>query len=228
MEKIAAALIAAHLLGDFLLQPDALAARKGRFPFLLLHSAIHAVLAYVILQAWGCWPAPLYVLVMHALIDRFKQGRKDTATGFIADQLAHVLSLVILAGWLSRFVLPGGYAGEVYQPVIALAGFVATVKGAGYLTGKFTRRLVEENHLKLEGLVNGGKWIGQLERALIFLFIFTGQPEGIGFLVAAKSLLRFEQARQQQLMAEYVLIGTLLSFSLAIALTLLTRWAMTL
>jgi hypothetical protein len=86
--------------------------------------------------------------------------------------------------------------------------------------------LAEENHPKLEGLANGGKWIGQLERALIFLFIFAGQPEGIGFLVAAKSLLRFEQARQQQLMAEYVLIGTLLSFSVGIALTPLTRWAM--
>ena len=59
---------------------------------------------------------------------------------------------------------------------------------------------------------------------LIFLFIFIGQPAGIGFLVAAKSILRFEEARQQKL-AEYVLIGTLLSFSLAVALAAATQWA---
>lgn len=50
---------------------------------------------------------------------------------------------------------------------------------------------------------------------------------GIGFLVAAKSILRFEEAKKQKL-AEYVLIGTLLSFSLAIALATATKWAMNL
>ena len=58
-----------------------------------------------------------------------------------------------------------------------------------------------------------------------FLFIFIGQPTGIGFLVAAKSILRFEEAKEQKL-AEYVLIGSLLSFSTAIAMSAATRWAM--
>ena len=73
-------------------------------------------------------------------------------------------------------------------------------------------------------LPNGGRLIGQLERALIFLLVFIGQAGAIGFLVAAKSILRFEEARKQK-HAEYVLIGTLLSFSLAIALSVATWWA---
>jgi hypothetical protein len=57
------------------------------------------------------------------------------------------------------------------------------------------------------------------------LFIFIDQSAGIGFLVAAKSILRFEEAKEQKL-AEYVLIGSLLSFSIAIALSAVTKWAM--
>ena len=57
------------------------------------------------------------------------------------------------------------------------------------------------------------------------LFLIKGMI--IGFLVAAKSILRFEEAKKQKL-AEYILIGTLLSFSLAIALASATKWAMNL
>lgn len=225
MEKIAAILISAHVIGDFLLQPDKLVARKARPEYLLLHSAIHAALAYVALQAWQCWQAPLAVLLIHGLIDRVKVGQKDTATAFALDQAAHVLALLALAWLLVRCAAPAAFVGVGFKPMIVIAGFVATVKGSGFLIGKFSKRLMEENRLELDGLLNGGKLIGQLERALIFLLIFIGQTAGIGFLVAAKSILRFEKAKQQPL-AEYVLIGTLLSFSLAIALGSLTRWAM--
>ena len=117
---------------------------------------------------------------------------------------------------------PGG--SWAYTAGILLAGFLVAVFGSGVLVARITGRIVEENGLELDGLKNGGRLIGQLERALIFLLIMIGQPGGIGFLVAAKSILRFEEAKKQPL-AEYVLIGTLLSFSLAIAVSALTMWA---
>jgi hypothetical protein len=46
----------------------------------------------------------------------------------------------------------------------------------------------------------------------------------LGFLFAAKSILRFEEAKQQK-PAEYILIGTLWGFFLAMALAFATRWA---
>lgn len=225
MERIAAILISAHIIGDFLLQPGELVKRKTGFRYLLLHAAIHAALAYAALQAWNNWRAPLMVLVIHIVVDRIKQGREDTATAFVYDQLAHVLGLVGIAWLLLRWSVLSSFSGAGYPLMVALAGFTATVRAAGFLVGKFTGRLMERNKLELDGLISGGKMIGQLERALIFLFVFTGQPAGIGFLVAAKSILRFEEAKKQKL-AEYVLIGTLLSFSLAIALATATRWAM--
>jgi hypothetical protein len=52
--------------------------------------------------------------------------------------------------------------------------------------------------------------------------ILAGEPSGIGFLVAAKSILRFEEAKKLPV-AEYVLIGTFWSFGLALAIAWGTR-----
>ena len=71
-------------------------------------------------------------------------------------------------------------------------------------------------------LQNAGKFIGILERLLIYVFIFTSHFEAVGFLLAAKSIFRFgdlKKANDLQL-TEYVLIGTLLSFGIALAITL--------
>ena len=226
LEQAIAILIAAHVLGDFLFQPDWLVNRKRRPAFRLLHGAIHAALVFVLYQAWTCWTLPLAVLGAHLMIDAVKQRfALDTPRAFAWDQGAHILSLIGIgavlanAGWLPPF------SGVGYQPIIGFAGFVGTVLGAGFFVGKVAGSIKERNQLHIDGLVNGGALIGNLERALIFLLVFINQPAGIGFLVAAKSILRFEEAKKQKL-AEYVLIGTLLSFSLAIAIAATTQWAM--
>ena len=67
-------------------------------------------------------------------------------------------------------------------------------------------------------LENAGAYIGILERLFVFMFIITNHWEGVGFLIAAKSVFRFgdlSKAKDRKL-TEYILIGTLLSFGLAI------------
>ncbi len=87
------------------------------------------------------------------------------------------------------------------------------------------KEILDENNLSINGLKNGGKLIGQLERLLILILIYIGQPIGIGFLIAAKSILRFEEAKKHKV-AEYVIIGTLLSFTLAIMFSSVAVWVM--
>jgi hypothetical protein len=226
MEKTIAVLIAAHFLGDFLLQTDWLVDRKKQLPFMLFHSVIHSALVYVLYQQWAAWQLPLAILALHVTIDLVKQRcASDTAASFAWDQAAHILSLIGV-GWL--FLKMGwqpSFSGQFYVLLIGFAGFIATVQGSGYFIGKVAARIKEKNDLVIDGLENGGAMIGNLERALIFLLIFIDQSAGIGFLVAAKSILRFEEAKKQKL-AEYVLVGTLLSFSLAIAIATATQWAM--
>ena len=67
---------------------------------------------------------------------------------------------------------------------------------------------------------HSGRIIGTCERFLIVLFVILTQYEAIGFLVAAKSILRFSSTQESK-KSEYVLAGTLLSIAIAIVLGLI-------
>jgi ABC-type proline/glycine betaine transport system permease subunit len=81
----------------------------------------------------------------------------------------------------------------------------------------------------LSGAVSGrlgvGQKIGYVERLLIFIFVLCGSIEAIGFLITAKSILRFSESSKDKQYAEYVLLGTLLSYLLALIVALATRYA---
>ena len=51
------------------------------------------------------------------------------------------------------------------------------------------------------------------------MLVLADQPDGIGFLIAAKSILRFDELQDDRRppRSEYVIIGTLASFAWAIA-----------
>ncbi|NLR93576.1 DUF3307 domain-containing protein [Flammeovirga agarivorans] len=67
-------------------------------------------------------------------------------------------------------------------------------------------------------LQDAGQWIGILERILILTFVLNGDLKSIGFLLTAKSVFRFGDLKggKDRQMTEYILIGTLISFGLAI------------
>jgi hypothetical protein len=73
-----------------------------------------------------------------------------------------------------------------------------------------------------DSLRNAGKYVGILERLLVFVLIVLDEWSAIGFLITAKSVLRFSdisKAKDRKL-TEYILIGTLLSFGLVILIGL--------
>lgn len=74
-------------------------------------------------------------------------------------------------------------------------------------------------------LPNAGTRIGYLERILILTFMLVGCMEGIGFLLAAKSIFRFgELTKAKEVkITEYVMIGTLPSFAIAILIGTIAR-----
>jgi hypothetical protein len=65
-----------------------------------------------------------------------------------------------------------------------------------------------------------GEAIGVLERLLVVIFVLTGSLAAIGFVVAAKTLARFKQLDDREF-AEYYLLGTLASVSVALFSALL-------
>ena len=79
---------------------------------------------------------------------------------------------------------------------------------------RFFEIKLETLRTEKDELPNAGKLIGITERILTLTLIILGQYAAIGFIMAAKSILRFKETQTQK--AEYVLIGTMLSFGIAI------------
>jgi len=77
-----------------------------------------------------------------------------------------------------------------------------------------TTEILKKTEEQELGLASAGKWIGICERVLILTFVIMSQYTAIGFLMTAKSILRFsEKETNTQLKTEYVLVGTLVSFA---------------
>ena len=99
----------------------------------------------------------------------------------------------------------------------------------GYATQRWRADIEKSSERSATSLSEAGKWIGVFERILVLTFVLYNHFEGIGFLIAAKSILRFNDIKGDHMRkeAEYVLIGTLMSFALSIAtgifVTLLIR-----
>lgn len=223
-------MIIAHLLADFFLQPYAWVSGKRQYNLksrhLYYHIAIVGILTYILMLDWSQWELPLFIAITHFFIDWWKSGKEDTISIFTADQAAHLL--MIVAGWaVFSGVLPDSldFLDEaLYQPGIwiILTSYLFVLRPVGFLIEKATRRWRNElagEEGDVSGLTDAGTWIGYIERVIILTFILLNEYSAIGFLIAAKSIFRFSggvKDNQERKHAEYILIGTLISFSLAI------------
>lgn len=224
-------LLIAHLIGDFLLQPrawvDEKENKKIKSKKLYLHLLIHGILVLLLLWQIDYWPLALMLVLAHGIIDIIKlylQQKDKKITWFFIDQGLHVVS--IFTFWkiwvypnLDLSLLP--LSNSFYVYVIAII-FLTVVSGViiRILMANWSDSL---NDSQDESLNNAGKYIGMLERLFVFTFVITGNWEAIGFLLAAKSVFRFGDLKdsKDRKLTEYILIGTLLSFGLAIATGLL-------
>lgn len=227
-------LIIAHLLGDFILQPNSWVVdkerKKGKSIYLYLHILIHVVLTLIFLWDINLWWIALIIGVTHLLIDLSKlyfQTTKTKRTWFFVDQVAHIV--VISA--LSFFYFPYFKVEDFFNAEnLKLATAVIFLSAPSSILIKtiisvWSPITVDHSKLQTESLVNAGKYIGILERLLVFVFIVVNHWEGVGFMIAAKSVFRFSdlaEAKQRKL-TEYVLIGTLLSFGIAILTGILIK-----
>lgn len=230
-------LLLAHILTDFVLQPTYWVKHKQRHivtsGYLYVHSVIAGLLTYLFLGEWSLWYIAIIISFTHFLIDVWKlKQKKDNLKIFLLDQLYHLF--VILVVWLFLTanldqVLPFlGYILNSTAFLAVISAYLIIIFPAGFLIGKATRRWQKEvdGIENSFGLQDAGRYIGIFERLLVLTFILTGNFSAIGFLIAAKSILRFNDkaeigARKQ---TEYVLIGTLMSFSITIILGLLVNY----
>jgi hypothetical protein len=121
---------------------------------------------------------------------------------------------------------------ESERVVITAAGFIATVFLGGslvaWILGLLTRPWEEGDEAsKLPSLANAGRYIGWFERAVLFAFVIGGEPEAAAVALAAKSFARFPTlSEHHEGFAEYFLIGSLASLTVAVAGAAATRAAL--
>lgn len=219
-------LLIAHLFTDFIVQPDSWVKDKikNKFtsPYLYCHTAIAGLSSYLLLMNWHNWQVPLAIAMTHYLLDLWKISRKDNLTYFLLDQGLHFT--VILVAWLMMSLSLDQLIHLInlkindYTVWLILFGLLFVIFPAQYLMKYATRRWSElfEDSDK-DALKDAGKWIGIFERILILILILNNQYGAIGFLVAGKSFIRFsDKSEKTRAQTEYILIGTLMSFTIAI------------
>lgn len=233
---------AAYVLGEFVLRSDRTASTGRRLGPLLRHSLLVAAISYALCGAWTSWVIPLGVLVTHALVDALEaRAPQQTARTFLAIQVVHGAALFAIALLASRQTptLAGvEILGPLYlEGLILLTGLITTLIGGSRLISLAVAPLLAEmshpdrtetdpDRAGDRGFAEGGKLIGRLERGLILLFVLTGQPSSIGFLIAAKSVFRFGELseRRNRMETEYIIIGTMLSFTVGLLVAYATRY----
>lgn len=217
-------LISAHLAGDFLFQPakwvENRQAHKIKSPYLYAHTGVHALLLLIVLQFdFRYAPGMLVIVLSHFLLDLAKayaEGKIDGRILFFTDQLLH---LSIILGVVKYYepsfkLVPDNWNGDRIWLFLAFLLLLTVVSST------VIKLLLAPFKTGEPATNRAGKYIGMLERLFVFFFILANYWEGIGFLLAAKSVFRFgdlTKAKDREL-TEYMLIGTLLSFGMAMGL----------
>lgn len=227
-------LLLAHLLGDFLLQPTSWVldkeSKKHKSKFLYIHTLLHGILAWLFVgeMAFG-WFA-LALAISHGFIDFLKlqfQKKKTKRNWFIGDQILHLIFIVIITGIYNDVSIDCEIFNNQFW--ILITGILFLTKPTSIIIKNIISIWTpESSDTNDNSLANAGNYIGILERLFIFSFILTGHFEAIGFLLAAKSIFRFgdlKEAKDRKL-TEYVLIGTLLSFGIALLTGLLVQFGL--
>jgi hypothetical protein len=229
-------LILAHLIGDFVLQTESMVKKKEQKKIFSAqfwyHLLIHAVLYTLFLWDASMWPIVASLTIIHGFIDVSKiylQTDHNRLFWFFTDQTLHILSIFVV--WFLWFNPDLNIVSSIFSPTILVHLFAivlltkVTSVMIQHIMSRWTENVLRQPN---DSLPLAGKYIGMLERLLIYIFVFVGSWEAIGFLLAAKSVFRFGDLKEanDRKLTEYILLGTLLSFSIATSVSILVSSVM--
>lgn len=226
----------AHLLTDFVFQNNRLATDKNtkgfKSSFLIWHGLIAILLSWLLSFQLNFIIGALLIGISHYIIDGckpFLNNHKSLGRyAFYIDQFLHIILFIAVS--LTFFTLtdfnPVINVIAAKQYIVLTAGFLFILKPTNIFIKEMLSTFEIESTPQSQELEKAGRLIGILERILVVIFVLIGQFGAIGFLIAAKSILRYKDT--DLLKTEYVLIGTMLSFGIAVLVGLLIQLILTL
>jgi len=221
------------------------AKKAGRFWAHLRHGLLIMVLTWLATHCFGLWPAFLYALLIgltHLLIDSakcFLEKGRSAGTKlllFLADQGLHWFSLLVffplfpstapdpevLAFYRSLrptrpvfFFNPQANLSPLpLEKILWIAViYLATVFGGAVFTNRILSWLTDNHQGERNRRLSSA--IGVMERLILITLVAADAIAAMGFVLAAKSLARYQELNNREF-AEYYLVGTLTSFTLAL------------
>lgn len=217
-------LVLAHLIGDFLVQSSSWVthkeAHKAKSKYLYIHVLLHFLVTMLVLWDLSYWKIALFIMVSHYGIDVLKLYTtplfKHANIPFFIDQLVHLIVLYCCAFYMDLWSHTVSLFAKIDWPLVTTVFFVTFP--AAIIMGKVLERMSTQIDVDHESLPNAGKYIGIIERLFVLTFIILGNWASIGLLITAKSVFRFNDLKESnnRKLTEYILIGTLTSFGLAI------------
>jgi hypothetical protein len=225
----------AHLLADYIFQSQGWSNGKSRKPvtkFHFYHVLVVFTCSWVLSLDPGYLGAALALTVIHFFTDVLKsylviraKEKGINKNYFFTDQLIHLFFLIIIPVAYQHWHGIHFVAEFPLKTIAIVTAFVFCTKPANIVIKNiltaFSIAIPTEEHPTVvrpeapgteKSLPNAGKLIGIMERVLTLALILVGQYGAVGLIIAAKSILRFKDTQ----MNEYILVGTLLSFGLAV------------
>jgi len=237
-------LLIGHLIGDFYLQTNTIARKKNAFlKYFVLHIIIYTIsMGIVLMIAIPYSKNLLYIWlsasILHLLVDSIKRFAKKylkkssikTYLGnhsFIIDQLLHIIILIFIWYIWGSALEVNSFVGQDItgypnKPIVIILCFLCILRPVGILIGNGELWDFKKHNIQsISSIQNAGRMIGYLERTIVLFFLLYQQFGAIAFILTAKSVARFKEIENNKDMAEYYLIGTLLSVVSVIVLAFL-------
>ena len=240
-------LLAVHFAVRFMVRPSAPPSPKPRRAAHRLAQALPNTALFLVLSAVAALPeirsvpmsawrlsALLTVIGAVRIVVDMAAAQVSTASwrGLLLAEAAHVIAVTSITSafvpipGISSYLLALWTSPRTYGLIAAYAVSLGLGSLLVPLVSRGVAPSIQETDAKdAPGTQGAGRCIGILERLLITTLIIywpTLDAAAIGLIFGAKSIARFPEFRSQRF-AEYYLIGTLTSFSVAVAAGLLAR-----
>ncbi len=216
----------AYLLAYFIFNSHECEIEKHRNIFTkyhLLHGVIVFLFSYLLSFNLDFWYYALLLTIIHSLIDllkRYLQLKNSKQNYFYINQIIHIIVLIAISLLFYHYSGISFIVNIPFNLVLIITGFIFCAKPANiFIKNVFLSYSIEipfNNHNNSSdndtSLPNAGKLIGISERFLVLALILVNQFSAVGLIIAAKSILRYKSTTRN----EYILVGTLLSFGIAV------------
>lgn len=227
---IALAVLLASLGAADLVRPRDRAARGAVLRSVVVGAAVAS------LSCWGAGLPPWWVLVVAAIVAAWALTTPESTV--LTD--THPWPLVILAvlvvaalatdgrqprpeGWLVDWYGSLGIAALEAVPFMSFAlgvGCVLFLVDSANIIVRMVLASTDAGVMATEQTLKGGRVLGPIERIMIFALALSGEYAALTAVVAAKGILRFPEISRDVAgrKAEYVLVGSFVSWALALVL----------